>query len=219
MPMFNNKITFSRLPTNENDQALDADIRTSPKTKSRRKFYRFGFGAIVLFALLAVVSSSTSLFSETPKWSSCGDSVATARARGCSFDLISFAWQTPECYDAELVNDFATWEGNWTFYADDKFTVPVGQDLAIQGDLTPLFVKWDYHMVHCTFMWRQMHRAYEKGYLDSHLRNYNHTMHCQMMMLMDPETAAKKVTVAQIIYPECMRARPGQKHVFSSHYT
>lgn len=49
---------------------------------------------------------------------SCGDNSTTARERECSFDLITFAWQMPECYDAPLVHEFADWEP-WKFWTDE----------------------------------------------------------------------------------------------------
>jgi len=200
--MFAKRFRFSRLPTDEYDET-ETSAKVPPKRRPRQWLYVSAGGALLLIILLAIVASSTSrLRSPSVRWSSCGDSLETARDRGCSFDLISFAWQTPECYDAELVSDFASWN-NWTFYADDKFTIPVSQEIAIQGNRTPLFVKWDYHIVHCTFMWRQMHRAYERGWIDSHLGNYNHTMHCQKMMLMDSSAAEHAITVARVIYPQC----------------
>ncbi|KAI1325218.1 hypothetical protein F5Y16DRAFT_401680 [Xylariaceae sp. FL0255] len=218
--MFQKKVAFTRLPTDKDGQTLKESVKISPRPSSTKRLYVFGCSTIVLLTLLALVFSSTSrLRQSSAKWPSCGDSVETAKERGCSFDLISFAWQTPECYDAELVADFASWEGNWTFYADDQFTIPVGQELAIQGETTPLFVSWDYHIVHCTFMWRQMHRAYERGWIDTHLGNYNHTLHCQHMMLMTAEASAKKVTAARIIYPECTKAGAGQKQVYLPEYS
>jgi hypothetical protein len=203
-------VAFSRLPPDEYDQA-DANTKTSPKARSRRWACISACGAFLL--IIAVVLATASALNlrhgaSASTWSTCGHSLETARERDCSFDLISFAWQTPECYDGELVAEFASWT-NWTFYADDKFTAPVSQEIALQGDRTPLFVKWDYHLVHCTFMWRQMHRAYERGWIDNHLGNYNHTLHCQKMMLMDSSAADHAITVAQVIYPRCDRVLRG----------
>ncbi len=204
--MFDRPVAFSRLPTDEHDDT-NVGAKVSPTARPRKLLYALACGTILLIVLLASVAiPSSRLKSSSTRWSSCGDSLETAQERGCSFDLISFAWQTPECYDTELVAEFSSWS-NWTFYADDKFTIPVSQEIARQGNRTPLFVKWDYHIVHCTFMWRQMHRAYERGWIDSHLGNYNHTLHCQRMMLMDKSAAEKAITVARIIYPPCTEAR------------
>ena len=133
-----------------------------------------------------------------------GDNLQTAHERNYAFDLISFAWQLPECYDASLVAEFTTWN-NWTFYTDKKLTHIVRREEALRGSRSPLYVDWNYRMVHCTFMWRQMHRAYKRGWIDIHLDNYNHTLHCQQMLLMDAATKERSFTIAQVIYPECRR--------------
>ncbi|KAK4495022.1 hypothetical protein PRZ48_013349 [Zasmidium cellare] len=214
--MFSKKQSFQPLPTtDEEEESVHYEVAGKAAAfggndSKWRPLIRHGAALLVLFvvtvlglALVATWASRTNV--PKPTWSSCGSDPETARSRGCSFDLISFAWQTPECFDADLVSEFASWEGDWTFFADDKFTQPVDQSVASQGERTPLFVPWDYHIVHCTFMWRQMHRAYENGWIDEHLGNYNHTLHCQKMTLMDEKAAEKAVTVARIIFPECRR--------------
>lgn len=40
----------------------------------------------------------------TPK--PCGTSPASARSRGCRFDIISSSWLSPRCIDDELVHEF-----------------------------------------------------------------------------------------------------------------
>ncbi|KXX82727.1 hypothetical protein MMYC01_200858 [Madurella mycetomatis] len=117
----------------------------------------------------------------------CGSTPADAEARGCRFDILSFAWQTPECYDDELMEEFIRYD-KWQFYAQPNRTdVVVDLATALRGKRT-LYVDWKYHVTHCTFMWRQMHRAYAlRGYIDSHLDSYEHTLHCQRV-LMDTET-------------------------------
>lgn len=55
-------------------------------------------------------------------------------------------------------------------------------------------------------MWRQMHRAYERGWIDAHLGAYNHTLHCQEMILREvPEESRSVITKAPVIYPVCER--------------
>jgi hypothetical protein len=158
--------------------------------------------AIVLMVAIVFTSIvSTSRTESQPSLSDCGNSPSTARTRGCSFDLISFAWQTPECFDASLVSEFATWD-DWTFYTDRKGNMTVPQEVALLGEQS-LWVTWDYHLVHCTFMWRQMHRAYEKGWIDAHLHAYNHTLHCQKMLLIKGMDAEVIITRADVIYPAC----------------
>lgn len=147
------------------------------------------------------------------RWKTCGSSPAEAESRGCRFDILSFAWQTPECYDAELMRDFINHD-TWQFYTHpypnntgDAEVVDLAT--ALEGQRT-LYVDWKYHITHCTFMWRQMHRAYAgRGYVDSHLDSYKHTLHCQAVLL-DRNTPFGRVNVvAEVKYPECRRIGGG----------
>ncbi|KIX02314.1 uncharacterized protein Z518_08255 [Rhinocladiella mackenziei CBS 650.93] len=139
-------------------------------------------------------------------WQTCGSTPSDALARGCSFDTLSFAWQTPECYDAELM---AEWESTvrtngWKYYADITGKRPVSYEAAF-GGTNDLWVEWDLHVTHCTFMWRQMHRAFtQKGFIDSHLNSYNHTLHCQSVLTEEHDSWLAD-TAARVRYPRCER--------------
>ncbi|KAH6623366.1 hypothetical protein F5144DRAFT_595548 [Chaetomium tenue] len=137
------------------------------------------------------------------RWTTCGTTPSTARARNCRFDILSFAWQTPECYDAELMTAFLQ-HRPWQFYAHPNRTdAVVSLEVALQGEQT-LYVDWAYHVAHCTFMWRQMHRAYRlRGWVDSHLDAYKHTLHCQGVLLERGVGGGRVNVVAAVKYPEC----------------
>lgn len=88
--------------------------------------------------------------------------------------------------------------------------ISVSQAVAIEGEQS-LWVTWHYHMVHCTFMWRLMQRSYERGWIDANLRSYNHTMHCQKMMLKQGVEDSDVGTRAKIIYPTCVQIESGTR--------
>lgn len=205
--MFNEKYEYAdlisvedELSTDEEEQ-LDADVRRTSRKRSTEDMCFAGIGiflALCVFALWLMISATSA---SSLNRSTCGDDPETARRNNCSFDLISFAWQRPECYDAELVGEFAAWN-EWAFFAHRNMTEPVSQEEAFHGNRT-LYVEWAYHKVHCTFIWRQMHRQYERGWVDSHLGNYNHTLHCQHVLLLDDPENFPPATQANVIYPEC----------------
>jgi len=141
---------------------------------------------------------------------SCGTTPSSARENGCFFDLISFAWQVPECYDASLVSEFSSWD-TWSFFIENRGNVTLPQEIAMLGEQS-LYTTWYYHVVHCTFMWRQMHRAFERGWIDSHLLSYNHTLHCQAVLLAEGFAPDDVVTQANVIFPECLRVGNGHNH-------
>ncbi|KAL2263972.1 hypothetical protein VTK26DRAFT_3966 [Humicola hyalothermophila] len=188
--------------------------------------------AWTLDVLPASIHNNRATPDSPPVNTNCGSSPSEARRRGCRFDILSFAWQTPECYDAELMEEFIGYD-NWTFYThpfsststsgtdggisdsnsgnppsttDAEFgTDTVDISTALEGERT-LYVDWKYHVVHCTFMWRQMHRAYTvRGYIDSHLDDYRHTLHCQLTLLDRETPLGSVVVVAELKYPDCRK--------------
>ncbi|KAH6847687.1 hypothetical protein B0I37DRAFT_415410 [Chaetomium sp. MPI-CAGE-AT-0009] len=139
----------------------------------------------------------------SPRLTNCGSTPTEARSRGCRFDILSFAWQTPECYDGELMDAFMR-HAAWQFYARPNRTdETVSLAIALQGEQT-LYVDWDYHVAHCTYMWRQLHRAYAvRGWVDAHLDSYTHTLHCQRVLLDRGVDGGVVNVVAALKYPEC----------------
>ncbi|RFU24582.1 hypothetical protein B7463_g11757, partial [Scytalidium lignicola] len=146
----------------------------------------------------------------------CGHTPSEAVVRGCIFDIMTTSWQHPDCYDAELNAEIMAMHSPWTFYASSG---PPGQRPTPEMlSLIPLeelgfyegtfWATREYHVWHCTYAWRQMHRAVEKGKkLDVFLLNYEHTAHCGRLIInasdhsgMAMDSAATEATVK---YPLC----------------
>jgi len=159
---------------------------------------------------VAVLDPDRSKPLQALRYESCGRSPAEARLRGCNFDISSFAWLTSECYDDSLAQEFISWS-NWTWYTseepDDNTQVSFEEARLGEKDT---YVDWNYHMVHCTFMWRQQHQATENGWIGRHLVNYEHTKHCQHSLLMNTYENRNVRTPAVIMYPHCLRVGIGE---------
>jgi hypothetical protein len=193
----------------------------------KRSIYRYLIsGAIFLFLILPIPIFLVDRAQY--KWKTCGTDPITARQRGCSFDLITFAWQLPKCYDRYLVEEFAAREP-WKFYTSEHGNETVSLEEARKGE-AHLWLTWRYHKTHCAFVWRQQHRAYETGWIDEHARTYRHTIHCQNMLLSDCYDEGRVcrlpndtiITEADMIYPACERVdRRAQKRWdgFSDQYS
>lgn len=110
----------------------------------------------------------------------CGETPEEARARGCAFDPVSFSWLPPLCFDGELVERFlAMRDWQWYYHANDT-TSPVPFAEVQKGEHPWLFVTREFHIFHCTYQWRKMHRAMLQGTpVDSYIGNYSHTGHCE----------------------------------------
>ena len=199
--------------------------KNEPDIQVRSRYRYIICGVILLLLLLPIPIFFVDR--AHPRWKSCGNNPRTARERGCSFDLITFAWQLPKCYDSSLVEEFAAREP-WKFYTDEHGNDTVSLEEARKGE-THLWLTWRYHKAHCAFVWRQQHRAYETGWIDQHARTYRHTMHCHNILLSDCHDEGRLcilsndtiVTEADMIYPACEKVNKGYQSVwdgFSARY-
>ncbi|KAK7997808.1 hypothetical protein PG989_005848 [Apiospora arundinis] len=138
----------------------------------------------------------------------CGSSPAEATARGCQFDVISFSWLPDACYDAELSEAFRQkYALEW--FADPDKRRPLSYAEIMTGEHTGLYVNWEYHVAHCTAMWKKMHRALlgERGgkhAIDGYIGVYAHTEHCEKMLLGGRHYALDVInTRIAVKYPDC----------------
>ncbi|KAG8409592.1 hypothetical protein J3459_017418 [Metarhizium acridum] len=135
----------------------------------------------------------------------CGTTSAEARKRGCHFDPVSFCWLPTACYDKELTKDF---DVGLEWYLDANRTQPVSHEQIMTGEYTGLYVNWEYHISHCTAMWKKMHRAIMSGLgnaaIDSYIGVYAHTAHCETMLLKGRHIAADVInTRIKVKFPDC----------------
>ena len=63
----------------------------------------------------------------------CGQTTAQALAKGCSFDPMTFAWIPPECYDAELTEEFLQLQP-WHWYTDEGGQQPIEIARVLRGE-------------------------------------------------------------------------------------
>jgi hypothetical protein len=204
-------------PTESLD-APDADVLRPPHQSTlphqetagwTRQWGKFALACSLTLGVITILQI-TPLSSGRPpirsRHNDCGANPSTAQARNCKFDILSFAWQTPECFDEETSEAFRIHNGTWSYFSDLEGT-PRSEAEAMSGKYTT-FVAAEFHRVHCTYMWRQLHRAYaERGYIDEHLESWNHTLHCQLVLLEATGAEAMKEinTMGRVIYPRCKK--------------
>lgn len=65
--------------------------------------------------------------------------------------------------------------------------MPVSLTQAMTGEYALLYVSHEYHVRHCTLVWRKMHRALLSplglAAVDGYMAGYAHTLHCEHMLL------------------------------------
>lgn len=135
----------------------------------------------------------------------CGNDAVTARANGCIFDLLTLAWLAPECYDADLSAEFLE-DAPETFYYDEDAQRPIESYEALSERPLGEF-SWTtrkYHIYHCSYGWRLMHRALERGgMVESGLSSYHHTEHCADTLMNTSVPMDAVITRVEISYPDC----------------
>jgi hypothetical protein len=134
----------------------------------------------------------------------CGNNTDYALASGCVLDIISRSWQEPGCYDAELIDSFLELS-DWHFYSDRERTDEVAlksiQDGTFDGEI---WVNWLFHLHHCTYMWRKLHRAMIDGRaIDSYAGGYWHTEHCAQALTTDVEDWEQATVAFVPKFPAC----------------
>jgi hypothetical protein len=160
--------------------------------------------------------SSESLPLPGSRFGSCGDTPSSARLSNCTFDIMSFSWLPSACDEPELTAEFSRVR-NWTWWLDTDRTASVPFDEVARGDHSELFVTREYHMYHCTYMWRKLHRGLlkgqqnveKRGIVDSYIGSYGHTSHCEMMLIgMEEDGGEVKKnatdTADLMKFPQCM---------------
>ncbi|KAL1640936.1 hypothetical protein SLS58_006552 [Diplodia intermedia] len=141
----------------------------------------------------------------------CGSSPAEAEAAGCIFDVMTVSWLPAECYDGELTAQFIE-DGPWTFYLSNS-TLPEAPphereaipSLDAVGRTTELM--WTdrrFHVYHCIYGWKMMHRAVERGWkMESSLASYHHTEHCADTLANTTVPMDAVITRVDLSYPAC----------------
>ncbi|MCJ1224801.1 hypothetical protein MMC12_001446 [Toensbergia leucococca] len=173
----------------------------------------FLFSAFITTFLTTFLQPTSRLCSTPPSTSpfpipspprSCGNTTQSARLQNCTFDPISFSWLPAPCTDTHLTAAFLA-KRPWQWYLDRAGTQPAPRSEVLRGDHDNLYVTAEYHILHCTYMWRKMHRAVAAGWLiDGYVGRFEHTAHCEAMILEGLEGKERVVdTVIRMKWPEC----------------
>jgi hypothetical protein len=199
---------YFRLPTS--DETADQEASNKEQAVLRPAGWSISRGLLVILsiiALLFIALVSRSFQQAHDHIESCGLSSTEALSIGCSFDVMSFAWLPHRCFDQELMNQFLTLR-DWRWYLDANGTQVADFDSLRLGSYDNLYVTHEYHMYHCTYMWRKMHRAILQGQpLDGYIGNIHHTAHCERQLLKHEVSLDAKNTLIYTKYVNCPDGR------------
>lgn len=141
----------------------------------------------------------------------CGNSPEEAEAAGCVFDLMTVSWLPLECYDGELTTQFME-EGPWDFYLsnstrpealpEERVKIPSLEAISKTTEL--MWTDRRFHVFHCIYGWKMMHRAIERGWkMESSLATYHHTEHCSDTLANTSVPLSSVITRVELSYPAC----------------
>lgn len=136
----------------------------------------------------------------------CGNNPSEAKANGCIFDVMNYAWTRPECYD-EGASKEALSRGPWKWYLDANATQPLeGQDLERLAFETEVWTEHSYHVAHCLYSLKLVHRAGMSGqWMLKEVGSWNHTLHCDDLLMKTGTEGALVNTWVRTLYQPCVK--------------
>ncbi|KIW22296.1 uncharacterized protein PV07_12197 [Cladophialophora immunda] len=121
------------------------------------------------------------------KYCYCGYTMDEMRENNCTFDTLAMAWLPPYCRDEELTAEFDRSgpgpNGSWTYWLDYNHTIPITIEqvglMGFQVDHGNVYMAWEWHVTHCLFYWKKIHRQRYTGVMiEPRYDKESHVMHC-----------------------------------------
>ncbi|KAH0521959.1 hypothetical protein TsFJ059_005886 [Trichoderma semiorbis] len=134
----------------------------------------------------------------------CGNSPADAQALGCRYSIVLHSWLPQDCLtDDDMEDEKLMYDGrSWPYEINGKNLTMDELHLGDYGHFTTTF---DWHVVHCMYVWKRIHRAAldASRKIDSYTANFHHTNHCVKMIGGDPGGMKDSGTKIFVKYPIC----------------
>ena len=137
----------------------------------------------------------------------CGNSPEDAKALDCHYSIVLHSWLPKSCLTSEDAQDAIDMYKDRTW----PYETSAGQNLTIDelgaGDYGHFTTTFDWHVTHCMYVWKRLHRILldPTQELDSYTANYHHTSHCVKMIGGHPEGMKDSGTKIFVKYPKCAK--------------
>jgi hypothetical protein len=204
-----NGIYFSLARTSDHELATLPTISSSTlQLTQHRSANNLNMIYYVLLYMISLTPTVQAYYISTPvpevAVKHCGSTPTEAKQLGCQFDLYSFAWYQPECYNGALHDRFlrahqpeVQWQyGNETFLPTREVLTGMHSHLTTTTGL--------FHDLHCTYEWLRLLLALaEKRPLDVKLAKTGHGHHCSMNLLAKGKNYSAGPSSAHMLYGHC----------------
>ncbi|KAG6047343.1 hypothetical protein E4U39_000539 [Claviceps sp. Clav50 group G5] len=185
--------------------------KAQKRCKHQALFLSFAATLIILLALWGAVDIVRTLWSSSPSASSsrrhrqhqhqghnqspllpcyCGSTLEEAHALHCEYVPMASAWLPPHCRDPAIEDEFDTLgpnpDGTWDYFADGNMSEPLsrGQVAELVRSDGRYYTSWEWHVVHCLFYWRKLHRAqFSEVTIEPRFNTDAHIHHCSKLIL------------------------------------
>jgi hypothetical protein len=190
------------------------NLKPTSQSGRKRTYQLLAVAFVAAIVMLPVIYLTASRRTTAgPKYNQCGTSAEEARARGCVFEATGFTWLPRECYDGETESEFLQYvaENDLKLYHDPDYTNEARPEEVQKGNGAGYFVREGYHLAHCLFLFKKLHRSYVSGKpIDGYITSLNHTAHCVGQSLsvgQDADYHKELIQFSYIKWPYC--GKPG----------
>jgi len=111
----------------------------------------------------------------------CGTSAPEARAKGCVFDVMNYAWIPAPCFNKTLSDEY--WEGlvshGIEFWSDSSRSEVLSHEDILAARHEYSYTSWLLHLKHCQYLIHRQLQCLTYGTpVDNVSRNISHAEHC-----------------------------------------
>lgn len=135
----------------------------------------------------------------------CGNSPEDAMKLGCQYSIVLHAWLPKDCLSEEDVEDETLMyaEREWPYSLDNGTSLTLDQ--LRSGQYHHFTTTFDWHVTHCMYVWKRVHRSMNDGKrkIDSYAANIHHTFHCVKMIGGNAGGMKNSGTKIFMKYPVC----------------
>lgn len=140
-------------------------------------------------------------------WSNgdCGNSAQEALSHGCRYSIVLHSWLPQDCLTNEDIEDETLMYEDRVWPYETSSGKNLTMDQLRAGDYSHFTTTFDWHVTHCMFVWKRLHRVLmdPAQKIDTYTANFDHTKHCVKMIGGHAGGMKDSGTKIFVKYPKC----------------